>query len=108
MTDRDPLDARLEALLRGVERAPDEVFVAHVARAVEAERRMEAHRRAAWRRFASEAIAAVAIAAAFVLVGRLSPPSGEIDLIGFGPATAAGLLLLLWMAVGMRPFATGR
>jgi hypothetical protein len=102
------LDARLGAVLRGTERAPDEAFVTRVARAVEAEQRMEMQRRRAWQRLASEALAAAAVAAAFVLVGRLSPAAGKVDMISFAPATAAGLVLLLWMAVGMRPFATGR
>ena len=106
--ENQALEARLGALLRNPERAPDEAFIARVERAVLAEERMAAHRRAAWRRLGSEAAAATAIAAAFLIVGRLTPSAGTVDLTAFGPATAAGMLLLFWMAVGMRPFATGR
>jgi hypothetical protein len=109
MTDEEErLEARLGTLLHGAERAPDAAFVARVERAVAAEQRMEAQRRAAWRRLGSEATAAGAVAAAFLLLGRLAPATGEVDLLAFGPAMAAGLSLLLWMGVGMRPFATGR
>ena len=106
--DDEALEARLAVLLRGQERAPDEAFVARIARAVLADERMAAQRRAAWRRLGSEVAAATAVAAAFLLVGRLAPPVGEVDLTAFGAPTAAAMVLLFWMAVGMRPFATGR
>jgi len=106
--DPEKLEAGLGALLRAPERSADEAFVARIECAVRLEERMAAQRRTAWRRFGSEAAAAAAIAVAFLIVGRLAPPTGTVDLISFGPATAAALLLLFWMTVGMRPLGAGR
>jgi hypothetical protein len=107
MNEDEAIDARLGALLRGAERSPDEMFVSRVERALAAERRMEGQRRAAWRRFAGEAAASVAVAAAFVLLGRAGPVPDELELIASSPLPAAGLLLILWMVVAFRP-ATAR
>jgi hypothetical protein len=104
MRNEEEADRALGALLRGSARAPDEAFVSRVAMAVAAEQRMAARRRSAWGRFCVEAGASAAVAASFVLIGRLSPASGEAaDLTTLSPAMAAGLLLLLWLAVGFRP-----
>ena len=103
MSDEEALDARIGALLRGADRQPDEAFVARVERALAAERRMEARRRAAWRRFGAEAGASAAVAAAFLLIGRLGPAAQEVDLTNLSPAMAAALLIALWLAVGFRP-----
>lgn len=104
MDDSDlPVERRLGALLRGGERGPDEIFVARVQRRIEAELRLEAERKASWRRFASEAAGSLAVAVAFILVGRMAPPAGSVDLLTFGPAMAAGLLIVFWLAIGMPP-----
>jgi hypothetical protein len=104
MTDDRELDEKLGALLRGAPPVPDEAFVSRMQRLIEAERRMEAQRRAAWRRFAAEALASAAIALAFVLVARLDRAVGdEVDLTALSPAMAAALLIGLWLAVGFRP-----
>jgi hypothetical protein len=103
MTEDDAIDVRIGALLRGSDRAPDEVFVSRLERVLAAERRMEERRSAAWRRFAAEACASAAIAAAFVLIGRLSPPGVEADLTILSPAMAAALLIGVWLVVGFRP-----
>ncbi|HEX8215634.1 MAG TPA: hypothetical protein VF582_09225 [Allosphingosinicella sp.] len=105
MNDQESIDARLGALLRGAERGPDDVFVSRVQRAVAAEHRMEAQRRAAWRRFGGEAAASLAVAAAFVLIGRTAPAGADLDLAIASPLPAAGLLLILWMVVAFRPAA---
>ena len=108
MSEEEAIDARLGALLRGTDRAPDEAFVARLERALAAERRMEAQRRAAWRRFAAEAAASVAVAAAFILIGRVAPDAPELGALASSPLPAAGLLLILWMVVAFRPAAAGR
>jgi hypothetical protein len=103
MNEDEAIEMRLGALLRGAERSPDEAFVARMERAVAAERQMEAQRSAAWRRFAAEAAASVAVATAFVLVGRIGPAPDELGLLASSPLGAAGLLLILWMVVAFRP-----
>jgi Na+-transporting NADH:ubiquinone oxidoreductase subunit NqrB len=108
MNDEEAMDARLGALLRGADRAPDEAFLMRVERVLAAERQMEVHRRAAWRRFAGEAVASAAVAAAFILLGRSAPAAGELDLAIASPLPAAGLLLILWLVVAFRPAVQGR
>ena len=104
MSDEEAIDARLGALLRGDERAPDEIFISRMERALAAERRMEAQRRSAWRRFGVEAAGSAAVAAAFWLTGRISPS----ELATPSALPAAGLLLILWMIVAFRPGVTAR
>jgi hypothetical protein len=113
MSDHRDMDEKLGALLRGSEQPADDGFVARVERLIEAERRMERQRRAAWRRFAAEALASAAVALAFVLIARLDPGSGgggagEVDLAVSSPAMAAAMLIGLWLAVGFRPAAAGK
>ena len=108
MSDDVSIDAKLGALLRGAERAPDETFVSRMERVLEAERRMEAQRRSAWQRFGVEALASAAVALAFVLIGRLGTAAPEVDLTALSPAMAAALLIGLWLAVGFRPAAAGK
>ena len=102
-------DERIAALFAAPERAPDEAFVARIARAVEAERRMAATRAAAWRRFAVECAASAAVVATFWLVWRLAPASLPLQAVANVPAAAAAVLTLgLWFAIELRPAATGR
>jgi hypothetical protein len=103
MNEDEAIETRLRALLRGAERGPDEAFVGRVERAVAAERRMEAQRSAAWRRFAAEAAASIAVVIAFALLGRARPAPEELELLASSPLGAAGLLLILWMVVAFRP-----
>lgn len=107
MTDMDETDRTIEALFRDADRAPDDAFVERIHRAVLIEQRIAAARAAAWRRFGSEAAAGAAVVLAFVLLGRIVPAGGSVDLLSAGPAMAAGLLILSWLMIGMRPAATG-
>jgi len=103
------IDERLAALFATAQALPDEAFVGRVERAVLAEQRMAAVRKALWRRFGIEAAGSIAVAAAFVLLGRLGPFTLELGEGPFSPAVAAGLALVLWLAVEMRPVPrTGR
>jgi len=102
-------DDRIAALFSAPERAPDEAFVARIERAVQAEQRLAATRRAAWRRFAVECAASAAIVTAFDLVWRLGPAELPLAQLPVAPAAAAAALVLaLWFAVELRPSATGR
>ncbi len=102
-------DERIAALFASPERAPDEAFVARIERAVHAEQRIGAARRAAWRRFAVECTASAAIITAFDLVWRLGPADLPLAQLPAAPAAAAATLVLaLWFAVELRPSATGR
>ena len=105
MTDEEMLDARLGALLREPNSAPDEAFVTRIARQVEVERRREAARRAAWRRFAGEVLGSAAMLAAFALLYRIAPAPPADAVPNLGPAMAAALLIALWFAVILRPAA---
>jgi hypothetical protein len=104
MNAEEAMDQRLGALLRGADRIPDEAFVARLERRLAAERRMDAQRSAAWRRFGAEAAASAAVAAAFVLIGRAAP-GVELEAVGASSLPAAGLLLILWLVVAFRPSA---
>jgi hypothetical protein len=108
MTEDDRIDERLAAMFAAPEAAPDELFVARIARAVEAHRRLEAARAAAWRRFRGEAAAGAAVVVTFALLWRLAPDAATLEQLSTGPAAAALLLLFLWFAVELRPAATGR
>ena len=99
-------DERIAALFEAPERAPDEAFVARMARMVAAEQRLAAARRSAWRRFAGECAAAGAVVAAFDLVWQLTPTDIRVDQLFAVPAcAAAALLFALWFAVELRPAA---
>jgi len=104
MTD----DERIAALFASPDRAPDEAFVVRIERAVRAEQRMAATRRSAWRRFAIECVASVAIVVVFGLLRRLGPAQLPLDQFPVAPAAAAMLMLGLWFAVELRPAAIGR
>ncbi|HEX9931464.1 MAG TPA: hypothetical protein VGB08_01335 [Allosphingosinicella sp.] len=108
MTEDDRIDERLAALFAAADPAPDEAFVARVARAVEADRRLAAARAAAWRRCRAEAAAGLAVIGAFALLWRLAPEAATLEQLSTGPAAAALLLLFLWFAVELRPAAMGR
>ncbi|MDB5691934.1 MAG: hypothetical protein JWO81_997 [Alphaproteobacteria bacterium] len=96
-------DAMLKALLAVPGRGPDEAFASRVERAVRAEEKLRAARRAAWRRFTAEMAAAAALLAAFVLIERRAP-ADSLNLISpFGPAAAGLMLLALWIWVSIRP-----
>lgn len=103
MTDEGSLDARIGALLRGPGGPPDEAFVRRIEQRIAAERRLQAARRAAWRRFATEAGGSLAMLAAFMLLYSVAPAreSGP----ALGPAMAATMLIGLWFLVVLRPAA---
>ncbi|HKR25127.1 MAG TPA: hypothetical protein VJS15_07705 [Allosphingosinicella sp.] len=101
-------DERIAALFAASERAPDEVFVARIARDIAEERRVAAARRAAWRRFAVETVASASVIAAFWLLWRLGPAELAPEEIPMTPAGIAVIILLLWFAIELRPAATGR
>jgi len=102
-------DERIVALFAAPERAPDEVFVARIARGVAAEQRAAAARAAAWRRFAVECAGSAAVITAFWLVWRLAPAALPLDGVTTVPAAAAAILILgLWFAIELRPSATAR
>ena len=103
MNEDDRIDTRLATLLAAPERAPDEAFVARMHRAVLVEQRIAASRRAAWRRFRYEAAASAAVAAAFVLIGRLAPLEVALGHGPLSPAAIGALVLALWFAVELRP-----
>jgi hypothetical protein len=96
-------DAMLKALLAPPERDPDEAFALRVERAVRAEEKLRAARRAAWSRFGAEMAAAAALIAAFVLIERRAPADSLDMASSFGPAAAGLLLLALWVCVSIRP-----
>jgi hypothetical protein len=100
-------DEKIAALFAAPDRAPDEAFVARVARAVLAEQRMAGARKALWRRFAIESVASAAVIAAFTMLWRLSPEL-VLDEMPIAPSAAAILLLFLWFGVELRPAATGK
>jgi len=105
MTD----DEKIAALFAGPEREADEAFVARIARAVHAEQRLSAARTRAWRRFAIECAASIAIVTAFGIVWRLGAAEVPLTELPVAPAAAAAILLLgLWFGVELRPAATGR
>ena len=91
MTDED---RALGALLAAPPLEPDADFAARVVALVEAETAWSNARRAAWRRFAGEAIGALAVAAGAIAIARVSPAGGAI---ATGPGLAAALALLSWL-----------
>jgi hypothetical protein len=90
----DEPDLALSALLASPPLEPDPEFAARIAALVEAEARWSAARKAAWRRFAGEAISAAGIAVGAVAVARLA---GEPGMMPSGPGLAAALALLCWL-----------
>ena len=102
----DP-DMALAAFLAAEDRAPDEAFVLRVSRQVEAEERLRAARRSAWRKFGMELAATGAVIAAFVLLSRLGAPGPKgAEIVPFSPAVIALILLGLWAVAALRPEAT--
>ena len=101
MMDEDQVDRKIGALLRGPANANDERFVRRLERRLAAERQMEAARRASWRRFGAEAVASLAVLAAFILLYGFVP-EGPSPL---SPGVAAVLLIGLWFLVELRPAA---
>ena len=97
------LDAKLEALFATPQAAPDEGFVARVDRAVMAEEKMIAAQAAMWRRFAVELAGSAAVVAAFYLLWKIAPAGADADLVTTAPAIAAGMVLLLWLGVQLKP-----
>lgn len=100
-------DEKIAALFAAPDLAPDEAFVARVARAVLAEQRMAGARKALWRRFAIESVASAAIIASFYMLWRLSPEL-VLDEVPIAPSMAAILVLFLWFGIVLRPAAAGR
>lgn len=103
MNEDEVIDIRLAALLAEPERGPDEAFVGRMHRAVAAEQKIEASRRAAWRRFGYEAVASAAVAVAFVLIGRMGPLEVALGQGPLSPATAGVIILAIWFGVELRP-----
>lgn len=101
--DDERLDTRLAELFAPRQRLTDAAFVTRVERAVAADRHLAAARKSAWRRFSYEAAASGAVAAAFVLLGRLAPFSFELGAGAMSPAVVAALVLGLWYVVELRP-----
>jgi len=108
MTEDELADARLSALFAVPQGAPDEAFIDRIQRAVLIEERLASARRTAWRRFAVEAAASAAVAATFVLLGRLAPLTLELGEGPLSPAVTGALILGLWFMVELRPAATER
>lgn len=108
MIDKDPIEERLGALLRGPGQAADLVFVGRLTRRVEAERRLEAARKTTWSRFMLEASATAALLTAFILLAQVAPDMAGGATGPTAPALAAALLLGLWFAVELRPASAGR
>jgi hypothetical protein len=105
----DEIDLKLRALLTSPDRPGDGAFAERVRRRVVAEQRLAAAERKAWRRFAVEAAASLAILAAFVLLARVAPDGGATDFVPvFSPAMLGLMLLALWVAVAARPGAQTR
>jgi len=107
MSDDDRIDAELTAFFAVPDAAPDEAFVGRIERAVRAEQRMAAARRALWRRFGVETLGSLAVIGVFYLLWRVAPANIEISQLTLGPVAAASLVLLLWLGVGLKPAAMG-
>ncbi|HEY5723315.1 MAG TPA: hypothetical protein VIT45_13435 [Allosphingosinicella sp.] len=99
----EDMDLKLASLLALPKSEPDPAFADRVMRAVLAERKLAAARRAAWTRFAAEMCATGAAIVAFVLLARFSPAESGRFIPLFSPAAAGLLLLGLWVAVSIRP-----
>ena len=108
MIEKDPIEERLGALLRGPAQGSEPLFVARLERRLEAERRLEVARRADWGRFARDIAATAALLVAFMLLGRAAPEAADLTSEASAPAMAAALLLALWFAVELCPAATER
>ena len=89
------IDARLGALLAMDEPAPDPLFTHRVLSLVDADRRLAAARRAAWRRFGVEAAAAAAVGVSVVAMMHF----GDADWI-LTPGLAASLALFAFVGLG--------
>lgn len=96
-------DAMLARLLAVPERPTDEAFALRIGRLVRTEQRLQAARRAAWRRFTGEMAAAAAALAAFLLIERLAPADSGGMIPLFGSAAMGLLVLALFVAVSIRP-----
>ena len=101
----DDVDARISAMLSlGEDHAPDERFVATVLFRVEAERRLQAVRARVSADLAWKGAACLVVIAAFVLLGRMEPPTGPDGEVSFlSPAMLGMILLGLWAVVDLRP-----
>jgi uncharacterized membrane protein len=96
--DEEATDRYLGQLLRMSVPAADEPFVSRVARAVQAEERIRASQRAAWRRFGVETVIAAVVLVAFLLLARLAGEPEGTTLSMASPAAASVMLLGLWFA----------
>lgn len=105
----DDMDARIAALLKAPERAPDDAFVADLRLQVEADIRVRAAMARARREFAWKAAAGAVVVAAFVFLARMEPPtSSEATVPLLSPAMLGFLLLGLWAAVDLPTLAHRR
>ena len=103
MTD---IDAKLTALFATPPAAPDESFVSRIDRAVMAEEKMLAAQAAMWRRFAIEFVGTAAIVAAFYLLWKIAPTGVAFEPASNAPGMAAGMVILLWLGVQLKPAET--
>jgi len=103
MTD---IDAKLTALFATPPAAPDESFVSRIDRAVMAEEKILAAQAAMWRRFAGELAGAAAVVAAFYLLWKIAPSDVAIEPLTSAPGMAAGMVILLWLGVQLKPAET--
>ena len=99
MTDstEENIDARLGALMAEHGPEPDPRFTDRVLALVDADRRLAAARRAAWRRFGVEAAAATALG-----ISALALMHMDGDATGWmvGPGLAASLALFAFVGMG--------
>ncbi len=105
MTD---VDTKLKSLFASPPTAPDESFVKRVDCAVMVEEKMRGAQAAVWRRFAVELAGTVAVVVAFYLLWKMAPSAIAIDGLTHAPGLAAGMLLVIWLAVQGKQLATAR
>lgn len=96
-------DTKLAALFAMPPTPPDEGFVSRIDRAVMAEKKMLAAHAAMWRRFCVEFIGGAAVIAAFYFLWKIAPSRIVVDPLTHAPGLAAGMVILLWLAVQFRP-----
>ena len=98
----DDMDARIAALLKAPERAPDDTFVATMRLQVEADIRLSAAAARARQQFAWKAAAGAVVIAAFVFLARMEPPaSSDATVPLLSPAMLGFLMLGLWAAIDL-------
>lgn len=102
------LDTKLKSLFAVPPTSPDELFVTRINCAIVAEEKMRGAQVAMWRRFAAEIAGTVAVVAAFYLLWKMAPSGIEIKPLTRAPTIAAIMILLMWLLVQLKQFATAR